>query len=69
MVTDGGPDIDHHQPVLDLVRRCGQSGIDIVGLGISVSTVEQLFPESLVINQLEQLKPSLFILTRNWIVR
>ncbi|MGI9276245.1 MAG: VWA domain-containing protein, partial [Endozoicomonas sp.] len=40
MVTDGGPDIDHHRPVVDLVRRCGQSGIDVVGLGISVQTVE-----------------------------
>ncbi|MGI9276476.1 MAG: hypothetical protein ACR2PT_16730, partial [Endozoicomonas sp.] len=67
MVTDGGPDIDHHRPVVDLVRRCGQSGIDVVGLGISVQTVEQLFPRSLVIDQLSELKSSLFRLTQDWL--
>ena len=69
MVTDGGPDIDHHRPVLELVRRCRQSGIDVVGLGICVQTVEQLFPRSLVISQLCELKSSLFSLAGNWLVR
>ncbi|MGI9274317.1 MAG: hypothetical protein ACR2PT_05605 [Endozoicomonas sp.] len=67
MVTDGGPDIDHHRPVVDLVRRCGQSGIDVVGLGISVQTVAQLFPRSLVVDRLDQLKSSLFDLVKKWL--
>ncbi|MGI9274235.1 MAG: VWA domain-containing protein, partial [Endozoicomonas sp.] len=69
MVTDGGPDIDHHRPVVDLVRRCSESGIDVVGLGISVQTVKGVFPRSLVISQLGELKPSLFRLAMDWLVR
>ena len=29
MITDGVPDIDHHDAVVDLVSRCQQSGIDV----------------------------------------
>ena len=68
MITDGAPDIDHQDAVVDLVSRCQQSGIDVVGLGINVPLVEALFPKSLMIDQLGQLKTSLFKLTRNWLV-
>ena len=68
MITDGVPDIDHQDAVVDLVSRCQQSGISVVGLGINVPLVEELFPKSLKINQLGQLKTSLFKLTRNWLV-
>ena len=68
MVTDGEPDIDHRKSVIDLVNRCGQSGIEVVGLGIQVHTVEQLFPKSLVIDRLAQLKASIFELTRAWLI-
>ena len=68
MITDGTPDIDHHDAVVDLVSRCQQSGIDVIGLGINVPLVEALFPKSLTIDQLGQLKTSLFKLTRNWLV-
>ena len=69
MITDGAPDIDHHDAVVDLVKRCGHSGIDIVGLGISIQLPEELFPKSLMIEQLYQLKSSLFTLTRDWLLR
>ena len=68
MITDGAPDIDHHDAVVDLVSRCKQSGIDVVGLGINVPLVEELFPKSLMIDQLGQLKTSLFKLTRSWLI-
>ena len=67
MITDGAPDIDHHDAVVDLVKRCGYSGIDVVGLGINIQLAEELFPKSLKIDQLYQLKSSLFSLTRDWL--
>ena len=69
MITDGASDIDHHDAVVDLVKRCGHSGIDVVGLGINISLVEELFPNSLMIDQLSQLKSSLFTLAKNWLIR
>ncbi|MGI9275182.1 MAG: VWA domain-containing protein, partial [Endozoicomonas sp.] len=68
MITDGAPDCDHRQPVLDLVKRCGQSGIEVMGLGINVTTVETLFPQSVVIRQLDELKSALLGLIRCWLV-
>ena len=67
MITDGAPDIDHHDAVVDLVKRCGLSGIDVVGLGINVQLVEELFPKSLMIEQLSQLKTALFSLAQHWL--
>ena len=32
MVTDGEPDIDHRKSVIDLVNRCGQSGMEVVAM-------------------------------------
>ena len=69
MITDGAPDIDHHDAVVDLVKRSGYSGIDVVGLGISIQLPEELFPKSLMIEQLYQLKSSLFALTRDWLIQ
>ena len=69
MITDGAPDIDYHDAVVDLVKRCGLSGIDVVGLGINVQLVEELFPRSLMINQLKELKTSLFLLAQHWLIR
>ena len=68
MITDGAPDIDHHDAVVDLVKRCGQSGIDVVGLGINVQLVEGLYSRSLMIEHLEQLKTSLFRLAQDWLI-
>ena len=68
MITDGAPDIDHHDAVVDLVNRCGHSGIDVVGLGINVQLVEELFPKSLMIEQLSQLKTALFSLAQHWLI-
>ena len=69
MITDGAPDIDHHDAVVDLVKRCGHSGIDVVGLGINIQLEEALFPKSLMIEQLGELKNGLFNLTRDWLLR
>ena len=44
-----------------------REGIDVVGLGINVQLVEELFPKSLMIDQLGQLKTSLFKLTQDWL--
>ena len=69
MITDGAPDIDHHDAVVDLVKRCGCSGIDVVGLGINIQLPQELFPKSLMVEQLGQLKNGLFSLTRDWLLR
>ena len=68
MITDGAPDCEHHDAVVDLVSRCQQSGIDVVGLGINVPLVKELFPKSLMIDQLCQLKTSLFKMTKSWLI-
>ncbi|WP_257252396.1 hypothetical protein [Endozoicomonas sp. SESOKO3] len=68
MITDGAPDIDHHDAVVDLVKRCRYSGIDVIGLGINIQLPEKLFPKKLMIEQLTQLKVSLFDLTRDWLI-
>ena len=68
MITDGAPDIDHHDAVVDLVKRCGHSGIDVVGLGINIQLGEELFPRRLMIEQLGELKNELFSLTRDWLL-
>ena len=68
MITDGVPDHDHFIPVQELVKRCEQSGIEVVGLGINVAAVEKLFLQSVMITQLDELKTALFGLTRRWLV-
>ena len=68
MITDGAPDCDHHQPVMDLVKRCEQSGIEVSGLGINVNSLKQIFPRSMVITQLHELKSALFEQAKNWLV-
>ena len=67
MITDGAPDCDHHQPVMELVKRCEQSGIEVVGLGINVNSVEKLFPQSVVVAELSELKSSLFEHAKLWL--
>ena len=39
-----------------------------MGLGINVTSVEQLFPQSVVITQLSELKTAMFDLTRHWLI-
>ena len=68
MITDGAPDCDHHQPVMDLMKRCEQSGIEVSGLGINVNSVKQIFPRSMVITQLHELKSALFEQAKIWLV-
>ena len=68
MITDGAPDCDHHQPVMDLVKRCEQSDIEVSGLGINVNSVKQIFPRSMVITQLHELKSALFEQAKIWLV-
>ncbi|MET4694513.1 hypothetical protein [Endozoicomonas lisbonensis] len=68
MITDGAPDIDHHDAVVDLVKRCRYSGMDVVGLGINIQVPEELFPKGLMIEQLGELKNGLFSLTKDWLL-
>ncbi|WP_079254032.1 VWA domain-containing protein [Endozoicomonas arenosclerae] len=68
MITDGTPDIDHHDAVVNLVSRCQQSGINVVGIGINVLLDENLFPKRLKIGHVGELKTTLFDLARHWLV-
>ncbi len=68
MITDGSPDRNHQEVVLDLIRRSESSGGEIIGLGIEARAVEKLFPKYTVIDRLSELKSSLFLLVHGWLV-
>ena len=60
VITDGEPDTNHYEPVKDLICRCERSGVEVIGMGIQCPKVRDVFPEALVINELDQLKDQLF---------
>ncbi len=68
MITDGEPDSDHHGAVVDLVERCQHSGLDVIGLGICTPLIKELFPYSLTIEQLSDLKSALFAMASDWLL-
>jgi nitric oxide reductase activation protein len=58
VVTDGQP--DDSDSARQIIQRCLQSGIEMIGLGIESQAVKALFPNWCVIQDLEQLVPALF---------
>lgn len=62
IVTDGEP--NNSDQVIDMVRRCQASGIEVIGIGIQIDRVRQLFPTAVVIQDLTELRSALFEITR-----
>lgn len=62
-ITDGEPDcISSTQNILAL---CEESGYEAIGIGISSTSVERLFKKSIVINNVNELRSTLFQLMEN----
>ncbi|WP_207462122.1 VWA domain-containing protein [Azospirillum sp. SYSU D00513] len=62
VVTDGEP--NNAPQVLDMVQRCQASGIELIGIGIQIDRVRELFPTAVVIQDISQLRTALFEITR-----
>jgi cobaltochelatase CobT len=58
VVTDGQP--DDSESAREIIQRCLNSGIEMIGLGIEVQAVKVLFPDWCVIQDIEQLAPAMF---------
>lgn len=58
VLTDGMP--DNEQSTRDIVGRCMAGGIETIGVGIELPRIGQLFPRSVVINRVEDLRTVLF---------
>ena len=65
VLTDGQP--DELTSTLDILQRCQDSGIDVVGIGLGVE-VGHLFPVALRINALTELRTQLFALSKALLV-
>lgn len=62
-ITDGEPDcIGSTQNILAL---CEESGYEAIGIGISSTSVERLFKKNIVINNVNELRSTLFQLMEN----
>lgn len=57
IITDGQP--DDIVSTLDILQRCRDSGIETIGIGLSID-VSHLFPVALAINDLQELRTQLF---------
>ncbi len=68
MITDGGPDLSHQGPVLDLIKRCDVSGIDVIGVGIASSFISKIFSKHIQISDVEQLKSQVLALLGIWFI-
>ncbi|MBB3268321.1 hypothetical protein FHW79_005996 [Azospirillum sp. OGB3] len=62
IVTDGEP--NNPDQVIDMVRRCQASNIEVIGIGIQIDRVRQLFPTAVVIQDIAELRSALFEITR-----
>jgi cobaltochelatase CobT len=62
VLTDGQP--DDRLSTLDILTRCQRSGIETVGIGLGID-VSHLYPKSLVINDLGELRTQLFALAKD----
>jgi cobalamin biosynthesis protein CobT len=61
VLTDGQP--DELASTLDILERCRESGIETVGIGLGLE-VSHLFPKSVRINALTELRTQLFELSK-----
>ncbi len=68
VLTDGDPDdwAATHD-IVDL--RCRRSGFELLGIGIQTRSVERFFPQSIVINDVKDLKRELFEVTQQLLIQ
>ncbi|MGR5093494.1 VWA domain-containing protein [Vibrio maritimus] len=67
VLTDGDP--DDWAATHDIVDRCRRSGFELLGIGIQTRSVEKFFPQSIVINDVKDLKSELFEVTQQLLVQ
>ncbi|WP_033931124.1 VWA domain-containing protein [Vibrio cholerae] len=67
VLTDGDP--DDWAATHDIVDRCRRSGFELLGIGIQTRSVEKFFPQSIVINDVKDLKRELFEVTQRLLVQ
>ncbi|MFV8423543.1 VWA domain-containing protein [Vibrio parahaemolyticus] len=67
VLTDG--DSDDWAATHDIVDRCRRSGFELLGIGIQTRSVEKFFPQSIVINDVKDLKRELFEVTQQLLVQ
>ncbi|HID8148944.1 TPA: VWA domain-containing protein [Proteus mirabilis] len=67
VLTDGDP--DDWAATHDIVDRCRRSGFELLGIGIQTRSVEKFFPQSIVINDVKDLKCELFEVTQQLLIQ
>ncbi|MGL5389883.1 MAG: VWA domain-containing protein [Shewanella sp.] len=67
VLTDGDP--DDWAATHDIVDRCRRSGFELLGIGIQTRSVEKFFPQSIVINDVKDLKRELFAVTQQLLMQ
>ncbi|MER1721027.1 VWA domain-containing protein [Proteus mirabilis] len=67
VLTDGDP--DDWTATHDIVDRCRRSGFELLGIGIQTRSVERFFPQSIVINDVKDLKRELFEVTQQLLIQ
>ncbi len=67
VLTDGDP--DDWAATHDIVNRCRRSGFELLGIGIQTRSVEKFFPQSIVINDVKDLKRELFEVTQQLLIQ
>ncbi|EKO3559002.1 VWA domain-containing protein [Shewanella algidipiscicola] len=67
VLTDGDP--DDWAATHDIVDRCRRSGFELLGIGIQTRSVEKFFPQSIVINDVKDLKRELFEVTQKLLIQ
>ncbi|GHZ88521.1 VWA domain-containing protein [Vibrio cholerae] len=67
VLTDGDP--DDWAATHDIVDRCRRSGFELLGIGIQTRSVEKFFPQSIVINDVKDLKRELFEVTQQLLIK
>ncbi len=66
VITDGAP--SNHHGVVDVVSRCLDSNIEMVGIGIKADAIKKYIPNSIVINDVNELTGTLFSAMKNKLV-
>ncbi|BCB43183.1 hypothetical protein VagYM19_23130 [Vibrio alginolyticus] len=67
VLTDGDP--DDWAATHDIVDRCRRSGFELLGIGIQTRSVDKFFPQSIVINDVRDLKRELFEVTQQLLIQ
>lgn len=67
VLTDGDP--DDWAATHDIVDRCRRSGFELLGIGVQTRSVERFFPQSIVINDVKDLKRELFEVTQQLLIQ